>query len=100
MEPSPVERSGPLLPLGRRKFLNRVKGFSTATRVREDTVVRSWIETTDDLAPTLSLFRPQDLYPAWRCVDVMEQMGEITPEGAIRWKQGIFEPTDLPSRSP
>jgi hypothetical protein len=45
----------------------------------------------DSLAQTLALLRPQDLDPAWRCVDLMEQMGEITPEEALRWKHGIFE---------
>ena len=44
-----------------------------------------------------------DLYPAWRCVDLMERLGEMSPEEAIRWQHGIFglmerwglEPDDL-----
>jgi hypothetical protein len=31
-----------------------------------------------------------DLYSAWRCVELMERMGEITTGEAVRWKQGIF----------
>ena len=45
----------------------------------------------------------EDLYPAWWCVDLMEQSGEMSPDEAIRWKHGIFgqmqlwalEPDDL-----
>jgi hypothetical protein len=33
---------------------------------------------------------PSSLYSAWRCVDLMERMGELSPHEAMRWKQGIF----------
>jgi hypothetical protein len=56
-------------------------------------------------SPTPSpLLKAEDLYPLWRCVDLAERHGEMQPEEAMRWKQGIFglmatrelEPDDLP----
>jgi hypothetical protein len=37
----------------------------------------------DSLTQTLALLGSQDLYPAWRCVDVMERMGEMSPSGGF-----------------
>jgi hypothetical protein len=44
----------------------------------------------DAFARTLALLRPQSLYPAWRCVELMERKGEMSAEEATRWKQGIY----------
>ena len=44
----------------------------------------------DSVRATLALLKPRDLYPAWRCVDLMERMGEMTTDEAVRWKHGIF----------
>ena len=57
----------------------------------------------DHIAESLRLIRPEELYPLWSCVDLMDQLGEMSPEEAILWKQGIFglmvlwelEPEDL-----
>ena len=57
----------------------------------------------DDIAGTLSMMKPEDLYPSWRLIDVLEQHGKMPPEEARRWKEGIFglmmlwglEPDDL-----
>ena len=44
----------------------------------------------NDVAHTLQLLTPRDLYPLWRCVDLAEQMRELCPDEAQRWKHGIF----------
>ena len=57
--------------------------------------------------PCSSLLRPQDLYPAWRCVELIGRLGEMSPQKAIKWKHGIFglmvlwglEPEDLVTTS-
>lgn len=46
--------------------------------------------TPRSLARTLSLLRPEDLFPAWRYADLLEDMGKISPREARRWKEGIF----------
>ncbi len=59
-------------------------------------------------AQTLALLHPLDLYPAWRCVELMERLGEMSPEDATSWKHGIFglmklwglEPEDSVTISP
>jgi len=42
----------------------------------------------------LRRLEPQDLY-AWRCIDLMERMGEMPADEAVRWKRGIFELMEL-----
>ncbi len=49
----------------------------------------------DSISETLALLKPQDLYPAWRCIDLMERMGEMSADEAVRWKHGIFELMEL-----
>ena len=44
----------------------------------------------DTLTRTLALLKPDDLFPAWRYIDLMEPGGEIDPEEARRWKEGIY----------
>lgn len=42
------------------------------------------------LIRTLSLLRPEDLFPAWRYADLLEDMDEIGPRETRRWKEGIY----------
>ena len=42
----------------------------------------------DTLARTLAILRPEELYPLWRYVDLMEQCGKADADEAKRWKQG------------
>ena len=44
----------------------------------------------DTITCTLALLNPDDLFPAWRYIDMMEQQGEINREEAQRWKEGIY----------
>ncbi len=44
----------------------------------------------DAIIQTLSMLRPEELYPAWRYLDLMEEVGEMPPQEAKRWKDGIF----------
>ena len=52
---------------------------------------------------TVTLLRPDDLFPVWCLVDSLEQAGEMAAEDAIRWNHGIYglmmlwglEPDDL-----
>ena len=61
----------------------------------------------DSVRETLALLEPPDLYLLWRCVDLMERMGEMSADEAARWKHGIFglmelwglEPGDLVTKS-
>jgi len=41
----------------------------------------------DTITRTLALLKPDDLFPAWKCIDLMEQQGEIDPEEARRCEQ-------------
>ena len=58
---------------------------------------------TDDTALTLRLLKPEDLYPVWSTVDLMERLCVMSVEEATRWKQGVLglmmlwglEPDDL-----
>jgi len=43
-----------------------------------------------DLTATLAQLQPAHLFPLWSCVDAMEQLGEMPPEDALRWKHGIL----------
>jgi len=66
-------------------------------------MLRSWNESrfqfrkfwdrrgVDAVRETLAVLKPRDLYPAWRCIDLMERMGKMSAEEAVRWKQGLFE---------
>jgi hypothetical protein len=75
--------------------------------VRVQRILASARSLESRFAQTLALLKQQDLYPAWRCVDVMERMGEMSPKEAVRWKHGIFglmerwglEPDDLVTTS-
>jgi hypothetical protein len=44
----------------------------------------------DTITRTLALLKPDHLFPAWKCIDLMAQQGEINPEEARRWKEGIY----------
>ena len=44
----------------------------------------------DEFSRTLSMLKPQDLWPSWRLIDTMEQHGKVSAEEAKRWKEGIF----------
>ena len=63
----------------------------------------SSVPSSRTIASTLSLLRPEDLFPAWRYVDLLEEMGEMHPREARRWKEGVYglmvlwgmEPDDL-----
>ena len=43
----------------------------------------------DEITRTLSLVKPDDLYPSWRLIDLLEETGRMGPE-AKRWKEGIY----------
>ena len=57
----------------------------------------------EDIPETLALLEPDDLWPAWRFVDLLERAGEMDAGEAKRWRDGIFklmlrwrlEPSDL-----
>ena len=42
------------------------------------------------IARTLSMMKPDDLWPSWRFIDTMEQHGKMSTAEATRWKQGIY----------
>ena len=44
----------------------------------------------ETLARTLAMLQPDDIYPLWRYIDLMEQCGEADAHEAKRWKDGIF----------
>ena len=44
----------------------------------------------ETLARTLAMLQPDELYPLWRYIDMMEQCGEADTDEAKRWKHGIF----------
>lgn len=58
-----------------------------------------------ELIAALAELRAEDLWPAWRVVDLQEQLGVISRATARRWKEGIYrrlleiglEPEDLVS---
>ena len=55
--------------------------------------VHSAILTTMDRSTyfaVLSMMTPEDLYPSWRWIDLMERSGEMELDEANRWKEGIF----------
>ena len=41
------------------------------------------------------LLKPDDLYPAWKWIDLMEQHGRMAPTEAQRWKDGIYALMEL-----
>lgn len=43
------------------------------------------------VAATLAVLRPDELWAAWRLIDMDEQSGCIPTEQAQQWKEGIFE---------
>ncbi len=57
----------------------------------------------DNITRALALLTPDDLFPVWRFVDLMERRGEMSPDEAVQWKDGVFvlmlmwglEPDDL-----
>jgi hypothetical protein len=40
---------------------------------------------------TLRRLRPEELLPLWCFVDSLEQTGQISAAGSLRWKDGIYE---------
>ncbi len=38
----------------------------------------------DPVRDTLAMLRPEDLYPTWRCIDLMERIGEMSADEAAR----------------
>ena len=40
---------------------------------------------------TLAQLEPDDLWPAWRMIDLEERDREIDPAEAKHWKEGIFK---------
>ncbi len=44
----------------------------------------------DEVSRTLSMMKPDDLWPSWRLIDTMERHGKMPPDEAKRWKEGIF----------
>ena len=44
-----------------------------------------------DISKTLALLEPDDLWPAWRLIDLEERDGEMDTAEAKRWREGIFE---------
>ena len=48
----------------------------------------------DKMDGILTQLKPADLYPEWRCINELEQRGEISAEEAQRLKRGIFEMMD------
>jgi len=44
----------------------------------------------DTITHTLALLKPDDLFPAWQYIDLMEQQGEIDPEEARQWKEETY----------
>jgi len=44
----------------------------------------------DTITRTLALLKPDDLFPAWKYIDLMEQQGELGADEARRWKEGIY----------
>jgi hypothetical protein len=44
----------------------------------------------DQISRTLSIMKPEDLWPSWRLIDTMEQHGRMSSKEAERWKEGIF----------
>ena len=45
----------------------------------------------EDIPKTLALLEPDDLWPAWRMIDLLEQAGEMDETEAKRWREGIFK---------
>ena len=45
----------------------------------------------ENIPKTLALLEPDDLWPAWRMIDLEERDGETDEAEARRWKEGIFE---------
>ena len=43
-----------------------------------------------DYPATLALLEPDDLWPAWRFVDLLEKAGEMDADEAQQWRDGIF----------
>ena len=48
----------------------------------------TWCMNT--ISRTLALLKPDDLFPAWKWIDIMEQQGEIEAGEARLWKDGIY----------
>lgn len=42
------------------------------------------------IVATLAELRPEDLYATWRYADLLEEIGEMSPQEARRWKEGVF----------
>ena len=57
----------------------------------------------DDITRALALLTPNDLFPVWRFVNLMERNGDMSANEAVQWKDGVFalmvmwglEPEDL-----
>ena len=45
----------------------------------------------DVVSRTLALLNPDDLWPAWRWIDLMERHGGMCAEEARGWKDGIHD---------
>ncbi len=48
----------------------------------------SWCMNT--MSRTVALLKPDDLFPAWKWIDIMEECGEIEADEARGWKKGIY----------
>ena len=46
--------------------------------------------SADKITETLALLKPDELYPAWKWIELMERRGEIDAAEAHRWKDGIL----------
>ena len=44
----------------------------------------------NEITHTLSMMKPDDLYPSWRLIDLLEHTGRMPAAEAKRWKEGIF----------
>ena len=51
---------------------------------------RQKLPPMDHVAETLAMLGPGDLFPAWCCIDLLEQLGELPGDEAVRWKCGVF----------
>lgn len=45
----------------------------------------------DVAARTLAILEPDDLWAAWKWIDMKQQAGEMHAADATRWKHGIFQ---------
>ncbi len=46
--------------------------------------------TIPDFPATLALLKPDDLWPAWKLIGLLEKAGEMDADEAQQWRDGIY----------